>query len=451
MQTKEAVIHQHDAGRRARVLAGYRWALLALGGFLLLAFGAIVDLRRGFLFDHYAFKSAWYAFSPWHVVMLGVALPGILGTYRYLVTKEREHDRRDLEIQARLFALGLFFLLVADLLVYRGVAAGRIASSGELSLGWLNAFGATGWLRPPALAASYLLTVWHATFLGILLAGLALTALPRYMSSFLRRTGARGSLLGAAFSISQPFCSCCAAVALPSLAASGASRYFLLAFAVGSPMLNVTSIILAIALLPAQYVLVRVLAGIALAVPVTYAMVKIADGMFHSAHADPSARGPVQGPAQTRRWSDFYYRVFHFDGMLEGRRSDTPATLVATWLATSGRIALLTVPAMVIFSTATAAIIQVLPDSYGNNGASVLLAAVAGTFLMVPTWTEIGVSRQMLEAGLTGPAATVLVVLPAVSLPSLLIIGGAVRRLRTVALLALAVIALGAIAGFILL
>jgi uncharacterized membrane protein YraQ (UPF0718 family) len=124
---------------------------------------------------------------------------------------------------------------------------------------------------------------------------------------------------------------------------------------------------------------------------------------------------------------------------------------VATWLATSGRIALLTVPAMVIFSTATAAIIQVLPDSYGNNGASVLLAAVAGTFLMVPTWTEIGVSRQMLEAGLTGPAATVLVVLPAVSLPSLLIIGGAVRRLRTVALLALAVIALGAIAGFILL
>ena len=54
--------------------------------------------------------------------------------------------------------------------------------------------------------------------------------------------------------------------------------------------------------------------------------------------------------------------------------------------------------------------------------AAVLLAAVLGTLLMVSTWSEIPLALQMLDQGLHGPAAAVLVALPAVNLASLWLI-----------------------------
>ena len=69
-------------------------------------------------------------------------------------------------------------LLLADLFAYRGVPAARSMASGRLTADWLGAFGVTGWWKPLAQATSYLLNVWHATMLGILLSGLALTVLP---------------------------------------------------------------------------------------------------------------------------------------------------------------------------------------------------------------------------------------------------------------------------------
>jgi uncharacterized membrane protein YraQ (UPF0718 family) len=101
---------------------------------------------------------------------------------------------------------------VIDLFVYRGVPAVRAIGSGTLRADWLQAFGVSGWLRPFALSTSYLLTVWHATMVGILIAGLAVTVLPLYLKSLFSRTGIMGTLTGALYAIPQPFCSCCAAV-----------------------------------------------------------------------------------------------------------------------------------------------------------------------------------------------------------------------------------------------
>ena len=126
---------------------------------------------------------------------------------------------------------------------------------------------------------------------------------------------------------------------------------------------------------------------------------------------------------------------------------DTPTAFVGTWLAISGRIALLLVPSLVLLSMATAAIVQVLPDAYGNNWQSVVLTAVAGTLMMVSTWTEIPVSQQLIQSGFTGPAAVLLVGLPPVSLPALLLLGSALGRFRVAALLGLTVMSLGIVTG----
>ena len=70
---------------------------------------------------------------------------------------------------------------------------------------------------------------------------------------------------------------------------------------------------------------------------------------------------------------------------------------------------------------------------------------------MISSWTEIPVALQMIQAGFYGPAATLLVVLPPVSLPCLLILGGCIVRSRVAALLGLVIVVAGIIAGLMFL
>src|SRR5258708_36898193 len=106
-------------------------------------------------------------------------------------------------------------LLVADLFGYHGVPAARSMAAGRINVDWLNAFGASGWLRPAAQATSYLLNVWHATMIGILMSGLTLTVLTRWLGRYFMLDGFRGSVVGALFALPQPFCSCWSLVMAP--------------------------------------------------------------------------------------------------------------------------------------------------------------------------------------------------------------------------------------------
>lgn len=54
---------------------------------------------------------------------------------------------------------------------------------------------------------------------------------------------------------------------------------------------------------------------------------------------------------------------------------------------------------------------------------------------------------QLIQSGFTGPAAALLVVLPAISLPCMMLLGGSLQRFRVVALLSIAVMIVGIPAG----
>jgi uncharacterized membrane protein YraQ (UPF0718 family) len=302
--------------------------------------------------------------------------------------------------------------------------------------------------RPFAQATSYLLNVWHATLLGILISGLALTSLPRYIAPYLARSGFTGSLFGALFALPQPFCSCCSSVMAPSFARRGASTNFVLSFVVGAPMLNVTTMILAVALLPAPFALMRIAAGVIVAVIVTYAVSRAADRWDRPSvvvAVEERRRGVMQ-------WAlGSYFRLFDLDRLAPPRAIDTPADLIAAWLRASARIGLVLVPTLWVWSVAGAALFQLLPSAFGNNVPSVLLSAVAGTFFMISTWSEIPMALQLIRAGFSGPAAALLVVLPAISLPCMMLLGGSLQRFRLVALLSVAVMIVGVVAGVIFL
>lgn len=437
------------------VSAGYKWSLAGFVAFVTLSLLTIVDFRRGFLFTKYTLTTPYFVFNPWHVLMLAVGVAGLWVCYRSLKRYEASPGSVIPAGYVKGLTFILFGLLVVDAFTYRGVPAARAVAAGKVGIGWLEAFGVTGWLRPIALTVSYLLTVWHATFLGALLAGLALTVLPRYLQSFFARTGLRGSLFGALFALPQPFCSCCAAVIAPSLVRQGASTNFSLAFVVGSPMLNLSTLILAAVLLPAPYAITRIVGGVILAVLVTYGAARLAErwrGARGSAAEVPcTPKEPHSLVQWVSRWVDRYVRAFHLEELVRDRSLDTPGAFLSAWFSVSGRIAALLVPTQLVWSVMTAAIVQVLPSAFGNNLPSVVLAAVAGTLLMVSTWTEIPVALQMIQAGYSGPAATLLLVLPPVSLPCLMLLGGSFGRFRAVALLGLAVVVVGIVVGVIFL
>lgn len=411
---------------------------------------SIVDIRRGFLFLNVEGFGEYFSRSPYHVlgayniIMLVVGAAGLFYFYKLVKNIEAELTPEVLERYVKISALIIFAILVVDLFTYRGVPTFRIATSGEIGAGWLDAWGVTNpWLQPVALAASYMVTVWHATLLGILLAALSLTILPRYLARFYQKTGFGGSLFGATYALPQPFCSCCASVVTPSLQKQGASQNFMLAFVVGSPMLNITGLILAGVLLPLPYAATRILGGILLTIPVTYGISKAA------------ARWDIAGGDEPSNWftrftaklAGMYCELFHLDEIVEGRPIATPTQFLTTYAEAAKRLAYLLVPTLFLWSIVSAAFFQLLPAGYGNNLVSLLVTSLAGTLLMISTWTEIPVALQMINAGFSAPAATVLLVLPPVSLPCLMILGGAIGKFRVVALLSVAVMLVGVVAG----
>ena len=133
--------------------------------------------------------------------------------------------------------------------------------------------------------------------------------------------------------------------------------------------------------------------------------------------------------------------------LLGTRSTNTPATFIASWLSVSGRIALIVVPMLIVWSVVTAAIVQILPSTFGNNLPSVLLAAVTGTLLINSTWSEIPVALQMINAGYAGPAATLLIVLPPVSLPCLLLLSGGLGHARIATALGIMIMLCGFLVG----
>ena len=409
--------------------------------FLALTLLTLLDIRRGFLFPTYSVRTFFGVFTPIHGVMLAAGLGGMFVSYRGV--RNREPSVPVMPSVAGL-AVVIFAMLVVDLFAYRLVPAARSITTGRIGADWLDAFGATGWTRPFAQATSFLLNVWHATMLGILISGLTLVTQPLWLGQYHSRGGLAGSLFGATFALPHPFCSCCSSVMASSFARRGASTNFLLSFVIGAPMLNVTTVVLALALLPAPFAVTRIVAGVVVTIFVTYTAARIADAW------DGPQAGRMTTQPTANWWRPFgeFLRARH-EWIADATRISpvTPSQLLGAWLRSSGRIALLLVPTLWIWSVVAAGIFQVLPSAFGNNFPSVVLAAVAGTFFMISTWSEIPMALQLIQSGINGPAAALLVVLPAISLPCMVLLGDALRRFRLVALLSAGVTLMGILAG----
>ena len=102
-------------------------------------------------------------------------------------------------------------------------------------------------------------------------------------------------------------------------------------------------------------------------------------------------RPPEPGSPWMRRMGDAYLRLFNLATITDHGRLETPSQLVGAWLYSSGRIALVLVPALWMWSVIASGLFQALPSAFGNNLPSVVLSSIGGTLFMISTWSEIGI------------------------------------------------------------
>lgn len=417
-------------------------------------------MRRGITGPPYLFTSPWFVIAPYHPLLLILGMVGAIVTYLWVNKLERLIEVTTSSKVAKALALGIFIFLVIDLIfLYRGVPTFRIASAGEIGLKSEEIIPTTTteliatsdlpiFFKPIAITINYLAAVWHATLLAILLASLFVVAFARYTSKGVFATsGFRSNLAGALLAIPQPFCSCCASPIAASMYKKGAALSTSLSFLVTSPMLNITTLILAIVLLPIDFAILRIAAGIVLAVPLSYALAYIIEkrGLLkrESKHAE---RGLMY---QLAVLLNQYCQLFDIERLTLGKSAERASSLISIWLWTAWRMAKLFLPIFFIGGILASILVTLVAQGVGNSPLGVLISSVGGTLIMISTWTELPVAAILAHAGFTGPAAALLVTMPAVSIPCLLIFGGALGSLRASILLGVMVFLLGLIAGLL--
>ncbi len=431
--------------------------------FLAFLFFCIMDVRRGFLFKSYILKTTWINYNHHQLWIIAVVVSGLLFFHRLLKGAENrgEVNESQSRILAKVTAFTIFGILATTLVfIYRGVAMVRILGEGKMSIPALGLspaqlhgskelipFDTTLFLlKPVAVAINYMSLVWGATTLALLLAGFAATVIPLYFSRLFTSRGSgklRPLIGGMIYGIPQPFCSCCAAPISATIYKSGGSIAASVAFLLTSPTLNITALILSVSLLPPPYAILRIVGGGIFVFSAAYMAAVLAERLPKEDEQQPPGR-----------ILSFVYRVFNrycnlFQIESMDRSYPTPISIIRGWMSNSWSAAKVVVPTLLLGGILAGIVVVFLPMVFSNNVGGVLLASFLGTPLMIATWTEIPVASVLASQGLSGPAAALLVTLPVVSLPCLLIFGGALRSGKIAALLGLATFLFGVTAGLL--
>jgi len=254
-----------------------------------------------------------------------------------------------------------------------------------------NLFFGSSLLLPAPLdfAFRYFQSVWLAVALGLVLAASIEALLPRAWLQRLLGRRKRSAALGGVLSLPCMLCSCCAAPVAASVRRSGATVGASLAFWVGNPMLNPAVLAFLALAIDWRYAALRAVAGALL----VFALCPLVGAMVGDTDAAILRRPPQdQAPART-------------------------------WLGAMARYARTLLPEYVVLVLAVgflrAWFVPVVPNGLGNDSLALSTAAVAGTLFVIPTAAEIPIVQGLRALGLgAGPAAALIVTLPALSLPS---------------------------------
>jgi uncharacterized membrane protein YraQ (UPF0718 family) len=282
--------------------------------------------------------------------------------------------------------------------VAKATAAARThhwSGSDILRVGGVHAGDAPSWHAATVFFHAYVTAIWPALLTALLVSACVQTFVPRtWLPRLMNHRGTvTTALAGGAAAMPSMMCACCAAPVTVTLRRSGVDRSAAVAYWLGNPLLNPAVLVFLVFVAPWQWSLVRLVIG---AATVIAAAALVRGVTRRSRVAEPpntAARpsGPDDAPA--------------------GRR-------FATALA---RMCLVLLPEYLIIVLVIGAgrgwlLSLVEPAHHGVL--LVVVAAVLGTLLVIPTAGEIPILTGLALAGVSsGVVGALLITLPAVSLP----------------------------------
>ncbi|MBS1205144.1 MAG: hypothetical protein H6R25_2043 [Proteobacteria bacterium] len=247
-------------------------------------------------------------------------------------------------------------------------------------------------------ALIYFLAVWKAAVLGVLLGSLIQVLIPR--DWLLRTLGQKrfsGTLFGTLFALPGMMCTCCAAPVAAGMRRQRVSMGAALAFWMGNPLLNPATLVFMGFVLGWHFAAIRLVAGLVTVLGVAMVVQALVKESPQQAEAVDITLTEPQGSFMAR-WGKALWQLFW---------STIPVYILAVLVLGAARVWL--------FPHADGAI--------DNTLLWVIAMAIVGCLFVIPTAAEIPIVQTMMLAGMgMAPAMALLITLPAVSLPSLIML-----------------------------
>ena len=258
---------------------------------------------------------------------------------------------------------------------------------------------------------TYAQAVWKALLVALVISACVDVLVPRRW--LLKVLGGRaplaGSMVGGLAALPGMMCTCCTAPLAITMRRAGVPVSAALAFWLGNPVLNPAVLVFLGLLAPWPWVVVRIVLGVALVVGVS----------------------ALIGHLVTRRQR---VRAADLPAVAMRAMNDAVADPPVTWAALPGRLvrsvarlAIVLVPEYLLVVFVVGLVGEPLGRVLGAGGAlAVLVAAAVGTLLVLPTGGEVPILLGLAAAGASaGVLGALLLALPALSLPSAVMVGRA--------------------------
>lgn len=298
----------------------------------------------------------------------------------------------------------------------RVIALGRTHSwsgSSILTVGGLHPGDRPSWRAAVSFTAAYAAAVWKALVAALLISAAVQAWVPRQWLRVLDRPGrVRSAAVAGLVSLPSMMCTCCTAPVAVGLRRQGVGVAATVAYWLGNPLLNPAVLVFLVLVAPWQWVVTRAVVGALLVVGGAAAVSWLVDQRCDPATANVVPEEPLiegtEGPAATG-----------------GRRL---AAASARFARTLLRMSLVLLPEYLLVVMVVGAfrgwLFQIGPASGSAVLVVVVIAAVVGTLLVIPTAGEIPILQGLALAGLsTGALGALLITLPAASLPGIAMVG----------------------------
>jgi uncharacterized protein len=285
----------------------------------------------------------------------------------------------------------------------------------------------------------YFQEIWKGFLVALLIAAAFDALVPRaWLVSLLnRRTRLGQATAGGAAALPSLMCTCCTSPLAVGLRRRGAGSTASLAYWVGNPLLNPAVLVFLFLVLPWRFGVVRILVGVAVVVGGSLLVTRLLGPR------EPDRDRPLPPELRTAGDPD------------PVRLSQFPLRFARSLL----RLAVILIPLYLVVLYIVGFFSGWLSDFSGLDAslgiAAVLVCALLGTLLVVPTGGEIPVILALttVPAAMTGvgaaTAGALLITLPALSLPSMMMVGRALSWRLTLGMAAV-VAAAGLCSGLLL-